>query len=475
MLKVHFLLVILLLLFYSNPVIPSTNIVKTLPGFSGSLPFKLQTGYIRVDEKEDVNYFYYFIESERNPRDNPLMLWLSGGPGCSVLSGLAFEIGPLKFKNVEYNGSLPALELNPYSWTKVASIIFLDAPVGTGFSYSKSLEGSQTGDFVYANRCHNFMRKWFLAHPKFNTNSFYLGGDSFSGKIIPIIAEQIAQSVEANNIPKINFKGYLLGNPITDSKIEDNYKVKFAHQLGLVSDELYQSLKKTCKGHYIGQHSNDTLCAKNLEAYSMCIENINLPHILESNCSTFLNNDKLHSQRSLLEKSLKPNLIQLGLNIKNLPPPPEASKFGCWTYKNLLVYYWANDKTVQEALHIQKETIQIWIRCNRSLPYAKDVDSVVSYHKQLNSRGYRALIYSGDHDMVVPYLGTLAWIKSMNLSIVDRWRPWLVDNQVAGYVTEYSKGLFTFTTIKGGGHTAPEFNPKECFAMFERWISQQPL
>uniref|UniRef100_A0A803R0T4 Uncharacterized protein n=1 Tax=Cannabis sativa TaxID=3483 RepID=A0A803R0T4_CANSA len=158
MLKVHYLQVILLL-FYSNPVIPSTNIVKTLPGFSGSLPFKLQTGYIRVDEKEDVNYFYYFIESERNPRDNPLMLWLSGGPGCSVLSGLAFEIGPLKFKNVEYNGSLPALELNPYSWTKVASIIFLDAPVGTGFSYSKSLEGSQTGDFVYANRCHNFMRK----------------------------------------------------------------------------------------------------------------------------------------------------------------------------------------------------------------------------------------------------------------------------------------------------------------------------
>uniref|UniRef100_A0A803R0T6 Uncharacterized protein n=1 Tax=Cannabis sativa TaxID=3483 RepID=A0A803R0T6_CANSA len=101
MLKVHYLQVILLL-FYSNPVIPSTNIVKTLPGFSGSLPFKLQTGYIRVDEKEDVNYFYYFIESERNPRDNPLMLWLSGGPGCSVLSGLAFEIGSFKFNYYTY-------------------------------------------------------------------------------------------------------------------------------------------------------------------------------------------------------------------------------------------------------------------------------------------------------------------------------------------------------------------------------------
>ena len=46
-----------------------------------------------MDEKEEVQFFYYFVESEGNPRDDPLMLWLTGGPGCSVLSGLAFEIG----------------------------------------------------------------------------------------------------------------------------------------------------------------------------------------------------------------------------------------------------------------------------------------------------------------------------------------------------------------------------------------------
>lgn len=39
---------------------------------------------------------------------------------------------------------------------------------------------------------------------------------------------------------------------------------------------------------------------------------------------------------------------------------------------------------------------------------------------------------SGDHDMMIPYLGTLAWIKSLNFTIVDRWRPWMVDDQVAG-------------------------------------------
>ncbi|GMN34292.1 hypothetical protein TIFTF001_004611 [Ficus carica] len=76
----------------SHPVVPS-SFVKSLPGFPGPLPFKLKTGYIAVDEKEDVEFFYYFVESQGNPRDDPLMLWFTGGPGCSALCGLAFEIG----------------------------------------------------------------------------------------------------------------------------------------------------------------------------------------------------------------------------------------------------------------------------------------------------------------------------------------------------------------------------------------------
>jgi len=48
---------------------------------------------VGVGESEDVQAFYYFIESENNPKDDPLMLWLTGGPGCSALSGLVLEIG----------------------------------------------------------------------------------------------------------------------------------------------------------------------------------------------------------------------------------------------------------------------------------------------------------------------------------------------------------------------------------------------
>ncbi|XP_073225617.1 putative serine carboxypeptidase-like 52 [Cicer arietinum] len=89
-------------------------------------------------------------------------------------------------------------------------------------------------------------------------------------------------------------------------------------------------------------------------------------------------------------------------------------------------------------------------------------------------KGYRSLIYSGDHDLVVPFISTQAWIRALNYSIVDDWRPWFVNGQVGGYTRTYSNQM-TFATVKGSGHTAPEYTPEQCFLMFTRWISYLPL
>ncbi|CAK7322545.1 unnamed protein product [Dovyalis caffra] len=360
----------------------SHSIVKFLPGFQGPLPFHLETAYVGVDEAQDVQLFYYFIKSQGNPKEDPLLLWLTGGPGCSSLSALAFEIGPIRFEEKEYNGSLPALVLNPHSWTQVANIILVDLPAGTGFSYARNPLAFQRRDFKQVSQADQFLRKWLMHHQEFLSNPVYIAGDSYSGLTVPAIVQKISNGNNEDMKPLINLKGYMLGNPVTDPTFDDNSKVPFAHGMGLISDELYES------------------------------------------------------------------------------------------YKELLATYWANDDDVRKALHVQEGSIGEWQRCNFN--YTREIHSSIKYHIDLGIIGYRRLIYSGDHDMVIPFLGTQAWIRSLNYSIVDDWRPWHSHGQVAGYTRTYSNQL-TFATVMGGGHTAPEYKPAECFAMFKRWIIQEPL
>jgi serine carboxypeptidase-like clade 1 len=83
----------LLLLPPSRASSSSSSVVTHLPGFYGPLPFYLETGYVGVDDDTGTELFYYFVESERSPRTDPVLLWLTGGPRCTVFSGLAFEVG----------------------------------------------------------------------------------------------------------------------------------------------------------------------------------------------------------------------------------------------------------------------------------------------------------------------------------------------------------------------------------------------
>ncbi|CAN6213877.1 unnamed protein product, partial [Urochloa humidicola] len=101
------------------------RVVTSLPGLDGPLPFHLETGYVEVDKEHGAELFYYFVRSESGGGDDvPFLLWLTGGDRCSVFSGLAFEIGPIRFVLEPYNGTLPRLQYNHNSWSKVCVLAF---------------------------------------------------------------------------------------------------------------------------------------------------------------------------------------------------------------------------------------------------------------------------------------------------------------------------------------------------------------
>jgi carboxypeptidase C (cathepsin A) len=76
------------------------------------------------------NMWFWFFEARNSPSTAPLALWLNGGPGCSSMIGLFQENGPCTFNNV--SGSTPVL--NPNSWNNYANMLYVDQPIGTGFS-----------------------------------------------------------------------------------------------------------------------------------------------------------------------------------------------------------------------------------------------------------------------------------------------------------------------------------------------------
>ncbi|KAH0464416.1 hypothetical protein IEQ34_007202 [Dendrobium chrysotoxum] len=421
--------------------------VTHLPGFlqESALPFHLETGYIEVDEVYGVELFYYFIESERNPSEDPLLLWLTGGPGCSGFCALVLEIGPLKFISKRYNGSLPNLVYHPYSWTKISNIIFLDSPVGSGFSFSNHPQGYEIGDKSWSKHAIIFLRKWLIDHQQFLSNPLYIAGDSYAGKVVPLV-------------------GYMIGNPMTGELIDFNARVPFAFGMGIISEELYQRIDENCKGEdYVNPKSSP--CASLLQIFEDFKSELMEEQILEPKCSFDAPKPKYTAgtRRSMI--------VQKSNTVLFWPRIPELK---CRTYAYYLMYIWANSNIVQEALNVKKGTVKEWHRCNDGLNYIKDISSNLIYQVNITTSGYRALVYSSDHDMIVPFVGTKEWVKSLKFSITDRWRSWHVGGQVAGYTESYSNNL-TFATVKGAGHTAPEYKAKECLAMFRRWISHSLL
>jgi carboxypeptidase C (cathepsin A) len=79
-----------------------------------------------------ATFHYVFFDSQRDPDNDPIVLWLNGGPGCSSLLGMVYENGPFLFKE----GTV-SFAINPNAWNKKANLLYITSPGGVGFSTSK--------------------------------------------------------------------------------------------------------------------------------------------------------------------------------------------------------------------------------------------------------------------------------------------------------------------------------------------------
>ncbi|XP_042169354.1 retinoid-inducible serine carboxypeptidase-like, partial [Oncorhynchus tshawytscha] len=172
-------------------------------GFSNPLKSKESWGYVDVREGAHMFWWLYYADSPSTSYSQlPLVMWLQGGPGGSGCGfGNFEEIGPLDRD----------LEPRKNSWVQYSSVLFVDNPVGTGFSYTDSDEAFATDVATVASDMLVLLKQFFNKEEQFQSVPFYIFSESYGGKMAAAISLELTKAVEKGTL-KCNFAGVALGD-----------------------------------------------------------------------------------------------------------------------------------------------------------------------------------------------------------------------------------------------------------------------
>lgn len=149
--------------------------ITSLPGLIDTLSFTHYSGFLSADTTGHKHLHYWFVESQRSPSTDPLVWWTNGGPGCSGLIGFFEEHGPFRV-----HPDSQSLLLNPYSWNRIANVLYIEAPVGVGFSFSSDLHDYlNSSDSNTATENYLAFESFFLKFPQFQGHELVLSGESY--------------------------------------------------------------------------------------------------------------------------------------------------------------------------------------------------------------------------------------------------------------------------------------------------------
>lgn len=191
--------------------------ITSLPGQNFQAKFDQYSGYITVDEAHGRNLFYWFQESQNDPANDPVVLWLNGGPGCSSIGGGALEEnGAYRPFVSDTRNQTVGVESEFWAWNKIANMIFLDSPAGVGYSYSDTPSDYFTNNNKTAADSTAFLQIFFTqVFPELANNTFWIAGESYAGVYIPTLAHYIlTRSTLPSLVANLRKGGLMLGNPV---------------------------------------------------------------------------------------------------------------------------------------------------------------------------------------------------------------------------------------------------------------------
>jgi len=393
------------------------------------------SGYFTADANH--KYFYWFFEARTSPTTAPLILWLTGGPGCSSMLALLVENGPC-YVNDQASDTF----LSETSWTEAANVVWVDQPPGTGFSTgSVDTTEDEIAEDMYA-----FLLNFMEVFPQYFNNDFFVFGESYAGHYVPAITSYIFDQNQNANNKYIPLKAFAIGNGLTDPYIQYAYYAIMAYN-STTAPSVIDEQKYNVMVQHIPQCQADIQQCNTQGTDNVC-------NTAENYCNTY---------------EIEP-VTSTGVNPYDLRIPCGPSNL-CYNFTNVDV--WLNNATVQKALGV---TIP-WNSCNNAPHLALTSDWVKDYQQKIPpmlAGGIRGLIYAGDQDFICNWIGNKNWALQLQWAHQTQFddapdKPWNPDGTVRGMIR--SAYNFTFLQVYQAGHMVPMDQPISALDMVKAYVT----
>ncbi|WOL09852.1 hypothetical protein Cni_G18605 [Canna indica] len=390
-------------------------------------------GYYSLPHTHDARMFYFFFESRHSTKD-PVVIWLTGGPGCSSELAVFYENGPFTISN---NMSLV---WNQFGWDQASNLIYVDQPTGTGFSYSSDKRDIRHDETGVSDDLYDFLQAFFAEHSELAKNDFYITGESYAGHYIPAFASRVHQGNKNKEGIHINLKGFAIGNGLTDPAIQYKAYTDYALDMGIIKESDYKRINKiypTCELAIKLCGTSGTVSC--LASYLVC-------NTIFSSIMKIAGNINYYDIRTQCEGSL------------------------CYDFSNMEKFL--NLASVRETLGVGNIE---FVSCSPTVYQAMLTDWMRNLEvgiPALLEDGIKLLVYAGEYDLICNWLGNSRWVHAMEWSgqsgfVSSSETPFMVDGSEAGLLK--SHGPLSFLKVHDAGHMVPMDQPKAALEMLKRW------
>ncbi|CAL4060821.1 unnamed protein product, partial [Meganyctiphanes norvegica] len=412
-------------------------------------------GYVTVRTGSHMFYVVYHVDQPGDWTTYPLIMWLQGGPGSSGVGyGNLAELGPYDVNGNKRDGA----------WTKKANVMFVDNPVGTGYSYVDNFDYLCEDEQCIANDLVELVKGAMEAVPDLQKMPFYAFSESYGGKMVTDFALAFDAAIKNGDVVS-DFQGIGIGDAWVSPMDSVNTWGEYLYNMGFVNEEgrgAIDAAAATTQGYVDnGQWGLATNAWSYTEGVVMQkTDGVNFYNVLTEEDVYRKNGLKPHS-RDL--SYMRPEVRELYKRHVHRYP------------RNVMdvIYDLMNGEYADRwniPANVEWDGQGGYVFDTLSKDFMKPVIDSVS--QILDTTDIHVAVYNGNLDLICDSIGTWNWVKKLTWGDMNSWYG---ATQKSLYISDYSSvaayyqraNQFSVFSILRSGHMVPEDAPSTSLAMID--------